>query len=263
MFEDQLDRIPAEPPRSSALLPGLRLGSAISRRSLIIPLAFVALLALMPLFLMFEDPKARLTLGRSETTSGKVVHVAEGDACRGRGREITYTFVPLRGPEYHASRSVRSGSPYFNVRPGDSIPVKFLVSDPSVSTIAGEADTDPGLYFAFFFFPLFAVLIFGPLFLPRLGQVFRDRRLFRRGRVAHGTVLFVKQSVASTWPGWPGWCVSEVFVGFQLPSGAAAEARATCQNDWLLQHLQAGAPVHIAYLPDRPSRAVLLEAYVR
>lgn len=169
----------------------------------------------------------------------------------------------MGGPEYRSVESVCGGSPYFNAAVGQLIPVRFLVSDPSVSAIAGERGGNPTPYLMFLLFPLFGLLFFAPFLLPQLRRVLRDQRLFRRGRVVRATVSFVKQNVTSSWPGWPGSAVSEVFVSFQSSSGVPLEARAACQDEWLLTHLSPGSAVHIAYLPSRPARAVLLEAYLR
>jgi hypothetical protein len=217
----------------------------------------------MPVLILFQDPGARLALGRSEATTGTVLQVTARDGDQARSASITYSFRPKEGPEYRTSQAVGASSSYAHVRPGENVPVTFLVSDPSVSRIAGQGDSAPELFILLLIFPIFGLLFLGPLFLPRIRIVLLDRKLFRTGRVTTGTVVFVKQSVGWTWPGWPGWYAAQVFVRFDLPTGAPAEATATCQNEWLLQHLPPGAPVRIAYSPDRPSRAVLLNAYVR
>ena len=73
MFEDQINTLPANPPRSPALLPGLRITSVMSRAGLVLPVAFVATFALMPVFIMSADPEARLALGSTDTIDGRVV----------------------------------------------------------------------------------------------------------------------------------------------------------------------------------------------
>jgi hypothetical protein len=261
MFEDHLASIPQEPPRPVTLLPGLRLSSAVPPRTIALPLLFVLLFALMPLLFLLQDPEARLVLGRSETTTGTVLEVAQRDDYHQRA--ITYAFRSVSGPEYRASQAIRRRSPYANVRPGDSVPVKFLVSDPSVSVIAGEEDPGPSVFFPFLMFPLFGLVFLGPFVAPRLRAIMRDRWLFRRGRITTATVIFVKQRTNSAWPGWPGWSAADVVVGFHLPSGESAEATLTCHNEWLLHHLAPRTSVRVAYSPDRPARAMLLDAYVR
>lgn len=263
MFEDVLSKLSAEPPRSLDLLPGLRIKSAVSGGPLLIPLAFVVLFALMPLFILSADPGARLAIGQTRVTQARVISVASDAACRANGNRITYAFRSPVGTEYRATSSVCPDSAYFAIRPDESIPVKYLVSDPSINAIAGqrEANTPPIALFAIF--PLFALLIFTPMFVPQLREVLRARRFVRRGRVARGSVLFVRSKINSPWPGWSGSSISDVFVTHQLSSGVSVEAIVKCSNNWLLYHLSPGTSVYIAYLPGAPSKAVLLDAYVR
>lgn len=261
MFEDQLAKLPLNPPRSPALLPGLRLSSAISKTWLSIPLFFAVMFTFMPLVILTADPKARLAFGRTETVEGHVVAVTTNE-CRGQGRQITYAFSPPRSPEYRATASFCPGSPYFDLGPGNTVPVEYLISDPSVSLIVGQSRDRPP-YLMFFLFPLFGALMFAPTFVPQMRDLLHARRCFKRGVVATGTVLFVKRGASWAWPGGLGASGADVFVAYQLPSGTGGEAKARCNNDWLLGHLSPGASVNIAFLPERPSRAALLEAYIR
>jgi hypothetical protein len=67
----------------------------------------------------------------------------------------------------------------------------------------------------------------------------------------------------ASWPGMQAGSSAEVYVEYQRPSNQREEWRAWCANDWLLNQLQPGAPVHIAYKDEEPDRVVLLEAFVR
>lgn len=205
----------------------------------------------------------RLAWYRTGVANGKVISVTGGKSCNGTGVNVVYLFQPPNQPEFRGSQSVCPTSPYHSTQPNQTVPVKYLASDPSVNLIAGEGEADPPLYLAMFLFPLFGLLMFSPMFLPPILQLLRDRRIFRLGRIAQGKVVFVKQLTGASWPGFPFTSTSEIFVSFQLASGEGAEARALCRNEWLVHHLPAGASIHIAYLKNRPSRVVLLEAYVR
>jgi hypothetical protein len=90
----------------------------------------------------------------------------------------------------------------------------------------------------------------------------RDRRLFRTGTLARGTVIFVVGHVAWSWPGWPQPMRSTVFVKTRLETGEEREVRAVCTNDWLLAHLAPGTEVTVVCDPAS-SRAMLLENYLR
>jgi hypothetical protein len=236
----------------------------VTRTSLFVPLIVVLFFVSMLFIIISEDPNARLAFGQTETVIGTVAETADGDACQGRGRDISYVFKPEGGPEYKSIRSVCRGSRYFDASSGDSVPVRFLVADPAVSGIDGERGSSLSFYVPFLLLPIFfALFFFAPFLLPQLWRLVRDRKLFRDGRVVPAVVVFVKQRATASWPGWPSFAAREMFVSFKLPSGVEAEARVACYNEWLLSHLPPGAVVHIAYLPDDPARGALLEAYLR
>ncbi len=106
--------------------------------------------------------------------------------------------------------------------------------------------------------------MFLPAFVSQLRPLLRARHLFQNGRIVLGSVVFVKRKTNSSWwPGWPAPTTAEVYVTYRLPAGNIQEAKAWCNNDWLLNQLQPGGTVHIAVLSDRPNEAALLDAFVR
>lgn len=261
MFDEQLGQIPTEPPRSPALLRGLRFRSVLMRWTLIIPLAVLMLSSLFAIAVILTSPGGNFLLRQTRVTNGTVI---SADANPERQYvKTTYKFLSGNGVEYRNTRYLLENSPYAGVKPGETIPVQFVLHDPSINRIVeGEKPNDVLVFLSFL--PLFFwSLILSPLILARLIRILRDRMVFRRGYLAQGIVLFVKPSAVFMWWGWSGASTAEVFVRFQEGPTLQHEARALCQNDWLLKHLSPGAPVHIAYLRKRPSRAVLLEAYVR
>ena len=226
------------------------------------PLAFATLFCLLPISMMFTTPAGKFLLGESKTTSGTVIEVA--NERRSKQLEITYKFRAIEGPEYRNTESVRDDSPYATVRPEESVPVEFLVSDPSVNRIASGDATNHDFLVLILIFPLFITFfLVAPIFLPRFIQVFRDRNLYRKGILANAFVIFIKPCGVFAWSGWSGLYSADVYLRFQLGSGAIGEARTRCRNDWLLKQLTPGTPVHIAYSPKRPSRVALLGQYVR
>ena len=262
MFEEDIARLPVEPPRVATLLPGLRISSTISRTTLILPIVVVALFTLLPLSITFSDPQARLAVGHTEVVDGRIVTLRP-NGCRGQGHQITYTFSPPTRVEYRATASLCPGSPYYELNAGDHVPVKYLASDPAINTIADTSAADQPPFLLFFFFPIFALLILLPTFLSQIRPLLRARHLFQKGRIVLGSVVFVKRRTNSSWPGWPAPTTAEVFVTYRPPAGNIQEAKAWCNNDWLLGQLKPGSMVHIAVLSDRPDEAALLDAFVR
>src|SRR5262245_31765255 len=154
MFEEQLSTLPANPPRSPALLPGLRIASVLLKAGLAIPLAFVVMAILFPLLIFAKDPAVRLARGTTQIGDGRVIAVT-ANGCGGRGHEITYAFSPSNKAEYRATTSLCPGSPYYDLNSGDRLPVIYLASDPAVNAIAGAAGTNAPPFLIFLVFPFF------------------------------------------------------------------------------------------------------------
>jgi hypothetical protein len=259
----ELASIPANPPRTG-FLPGMRFSSAIPRSTLILLLAFVLLFAVFPLSIMSTDPKAKLGIGPSGTAEGRVLSVTDVSACRGSAaRRIVYAFSAESSSEFRGVGVVCEESAYYSTRVGEKIEIRFLKRDPAVNAIAGtEAVNEPPL-FLFMIFPLFFLLILSPLYLPQLREVVRARRLYKKGALVEGKVVFVKRRSAITWPGWPGSTTADVYVAHQTPSGGRVETVVGCSNDWLLNQLSPGATVHILLAQDKSARGALVEAFIR
>ena len=263
MFEEQLAHLPVEPPRAPTLLPGLKLSASLRRSALLVPALFVLLFATFPLMILRSDPTTRLALGPSRTAQGQVLSASDAPAAQRAGtRRVVYEFSPESGRQVRGACVLSSESPYYEVRPGDAISIRYLASDPVVSAVAVSTNNEPPV-FVFLFFPLIALLIFMPMFWPQLKAVLRARRLFKRGQIAAGKVVFVKRSAMAGWPGWPGGMTADVYVQYQRRGGGRVERRAPVANDWLVNQLAPGSPVHIAYLDSEPERIALLEAYIR
>lgn len=263
MFEDELGDIPAHPPRTG-VPPGMRLRAAVSRSTLVVPIAFIVLFTVLPLSIISTDPKAKLSIGPSRTVEGRAQSVTDVSGCRGSAaRRIVYAFSPESGSEFRGAGVACQESPYYSAQVGDKIPIRYLARDPAVNTIAGaDSDNEPPILF-FLFFPLFFLLIFSPLYYPQLREVLRARRLYKNGTLVEGKVVFVKKRSTGTWPGWPGSSTADVYVAYQPSSGGRAEIVVWCTNDWLVNHLPPGAPVHVLLPPNKSARGALLEAFIR
>lgn len=263
MFDDELAAIPEHPPRAGRL-PGMRLGAAIPKSALVLLMVFVAFFTVFPLSIMMSDPKVQLAVGPSRAVEGRVLSVTQVPGCRdSAAHRIVYAFAPEPGNELRGGGLVCQQSPDYSTQAGDTIEIRYLARDPAVNGIAW---TDPGNappIFFFAIFPLFVLLVLSPLYLPHLREVMRARRLYRRGTLVQGKVVFVKKRGFATWPGWPGGSAADVYVAHPLPGGGQAEAVVWCTNEWLVNHLSPGTTVHILLPSDRSARGSLLEAFIR
>ena len=263
MFEEELAGIPTHPPRTG-VLPGMRLSGAVPRSTLILLIAFVGFFAAMPLAIMNSDPKAKLGMGPSRTAQGRIISVTDVTGCRGSAsRRIVYVFTPESGNEFRGAGTVCEESPYYSAQVSDRIEIRYLRRDPTVNAIAGTDSGNEPPVFIFMLFPLFFLLLLSPLYLPQLREVMRARRLYKKGVLTQGTVVFVKMRSAGTWPGWPGSNTADVYVAYQPPSGGRVETVVCCTNDWLLNRLSPSVTVHILLPSEKAARGALVEAFIR
>ena len=263
MFEDEFARLPLEPPRRVETLPGLRLGGAIPKWALILPLFFVSFFVFMPLSIMRADPAMRLAMGPTESTQAHVLSNTSASACRGSvSHRLVYSFSVQPAREYRGAATLCAESPYFTAKEGDTIEVRFLKSDPTLNALRGEGRNEAPPFAFFFFMPVFFLAIFGSMFWPPVREVLRARRLYKNGRLATGSVVFVKKRATPLWPGVSGMGAAQVYIEFQT-AHVKREAVAACRNDWLINQLTPGVKVHVAYSDNEFSEVALLEAYLR
>ncbi len=262
MFDDELAGIPAQPPRAG-VLPGMRLSAAIPRSTAILLIGLVVLFAIFPLSIMSADPKAKLGLGPSHTAQGRVLSVGDVSGCRNSGgHRIVYAFSTQDGSVFRGASMVCEDSPYYSAQVGDPIEVRFLTRDPAVNAVAGGDANEPPV-FLFMIFPVFFLLVLSPMYFPQLREVMRARRLYKRGFLVQGNIIFVKKRSAGTWPGWPGSSPADVYVAHQAPGSGRTETVACCMNDWLVNQLSPGTTVHVLLASNKSERGALLEAFIR
>jgi hypothetical protein len=202
-------------------------------------------------------------VGATDAAQGHVVSVSSASACRGSAsHRVIYTFSSKSGREYRAATLLCEESPYYSVQEGDAIEVRYLRSDPTLSRLPNERGNNAPPFALFLLMPFFFLAIFGAMFWPPIGELLKARQLFKNGRLAVGKVIYVKRRSNFLWPGMPGNNASLVFVAIQS-SGVTREVMASCQNDWLMNHLMPGATVHVAYREDTATKVALLDAYIR
>jgi hypothetical protein len=262
LFDDELSAISASPPRTG-VLPGMRLRNAMPRSTIVLLIVFIAFFVFLPLSILSSDPKAKLSFGPTQTQQGGVLSSTETRGCRDKAAHtVVYAFSSASGGEFRGAAVVCEGSPYYDVRQGDRIEVRYLSRDPAVNAIAGTNFDDEPPVLLFLLFPFFFLLILSPLYLPQLREVLRARRLYKTGELAMGEVVFVKRRSLVSWPGWPGSTTADVFVAHDMPGGGRAESVVVSSNDWLLNQLAPGTRVRVLR-GGKSDRGVLLEAYVR
>ena len=261
MFDDELAGISATTiPRQPALLPGLKWRAAFQFTTWLTPLVVIGLFStLFFVGAMLSSWPLRHWLGTAAYIDATVSDVS--DDGRLRQVEVIYRFRTSDGRDFSGRATFDRGfSRFARIKPLQTVPVEFLVKDPWENRLR---EPFPDGFMALVFPVFFLIALVGPVVASRLLRISGDRKIFRRGQFIQGEVIFVKPGAVFVWWGWSGANTAEVFVRFAGEDRAPVEARALCQNDWLIRHLAPGTPVHISYLPRRPTRAMLLDGYVR
>jgi hypothetical protein len=127
LIDDLRVRIPATPPRSTDLLPGLRRRRAL--RQGLLPIGFIVLFALFPLLVFLFEPATALSIRPTRTVTGRVERVSARDCMRDDVR-VHYAFPATDGVTVRGSDCMSSEGPETAPRPGDEIPVVYLQSSP-------------------------------------------------------------------------------------------------------------------------------------
>jgi hypothetical protein len=263
MFEEQLRSLPPDPPRPVAALPGLAFRRAVPGMALVFPVIFLIFFATVPLSLIQSDPTLRFALSKTATITGHVLSVETTYACKSeKSHRVIYQFSPTPGTNIRGRATVCEQSVFYSVKEGEPVEIQYLQSDPVLSRLRSNGLQNDLAVYLFIFTPVFILAMFTTILWPPLYEVYRARRLFQYGRLATGTVIFVKQRSNSAWRGWAGNTAAQVFIEFTDAAGARSEGVASCQNAWLVDQLEAGQQVHIAHR-EQLRKVLLLEAFLR
>lgn len=257
-----LKDVPANPPRRSGSLPGLRWKNAFDQRSLFLPLIFVAFFLLFPLMILTTIPSSRLKGKPKVHVQGIVTAVREAGTDEQPCKEFSYSFETKERQRYLGKQTLRRDSPYFRATNGDPVPIIYAENEPALNGIDSVTDQEmPPLAF-FAILPVFVLLFFSPLLLPNLRSVAEARKVFKNGIISEAEVVFVKKR-----SGFGGFhfpiSKGEVYFAYRTARGEQIESKTVCDNDWLVNKLDVGSPIHVAYLEDKPQKSVILEAFIR
>ena len=135
MFNDELGKIPATPPRLPALLPGLKWKSVFLATTLTTPLVVAGIFfSLIFLFALSTSWHVRHIIGSAAFADATVTDVVD-DGRLGQV-EILYRFRAGDGRDYPGRARVdRDGSLYARTKPLESIPIQFVKAHPWESTL--------------------------------------------------------------------------------------------------------------------------------
>ena len=191
-----------------------------------------------------------LNSGRDLREQGKPVeaHIVEKTK-RGSSYHIKYSFIDSKGIERSAEREL---GPEYNemVNANDYFQITYLPSDPTVHIIGGLASTTVRSNFAYVLIG-FAILLFGwgAWGLARSGwQVYRVRRLFKKGAIGTATVGDWIHSPKSL-----GKRADRMTFHFVASNGRWYEGRSRRFGLHTFKQWPKGSHIKVAYDPTRPA----------
>ncbi len=87
------------------------------------------------------------------------------------------------------------------------------------------------------------------------------RKLFQAGMLCNGQVEFVRPATARS-PNNIGAQTFEVTYRFRDNAGVERMGKMATDNAWLVNQLRVGAPIVVAYDPQKPQKNIFLEPFV-
>jgi hypothetical protein len=177
------------------------------------------------------------------------------------GTVVRYRF-PVEGKSYDGLLTTIAAERRI-LKPGDHLPVVYDPANPNRSQEKPQDMDVAGMIAFAVFLPIWALFIMGMCFVPFLGPrakvALRARGLWKSGRVAQGTLAFVKPP---SFMRQYGLGSQEVVFRFRDQLDCEHTVSVGCDNNWLINQLTPGTGVVVLYDSKKPERAILLEPFL-
>jgi hypothetical protein len=256
--------IPERPPRSVALLPGLKYTSILDKSTLF-PIIFIILLvAILPIMMVLTlERDFRSPFVEMARAEGSVRGVIDNSKCDRQSVAIQYQFITNDHRTYYGKYVTCRDTLYASLKSGDSVPIVYDPKDPSYNGIEGELGKNDPPILIFFIFPLFFLLIFAPMLAPNIKQIKNARTIFKKGIITRGKIVFIGQKKPASSFNFKGFTNMEVFYSFNTLDGKTIEAKVSTDNRWLANKLELGSIITVSYMERRPKKSIILDFYYR
>lgn len=261
-FTALLTDIPPPPPRRWQQLPGLSLppllASPLGAMALLILAFFTVAPAIITTVAVGNQGKNTMV-----NANGRVLQVAQHPVTR--QSQLNYTFKTKTGEIYYNSMPLEENSPLAHVKHGDPLTIEYAADDPLINNLTMYKKRPEPLWVAFIVMPLMgcflAVFLLGPTFLAVGRPLLQARRIFSRGVITHGATDFIKARSLGPVPNtFPGSYI--VLYSFVNETSQTVKGEHACDNHWLIQRLEVGMPITVAYLPKQSRKSIFLEPYI-
>ncbi len=258
-----LDEIPKTPPRSISLLPGLKYSSFFDKWSFLPLILIVLFVSVFPIMILVLEKETRLPFIDMDNSEGIVDDIIDTSECNKGVKVLHYSFISHENRTYYGKYELCSSSKYSSVKVGDSIPIIYDPDDPTFNGIEGELGDNGAPLIIFLIFPLFIILFLAPMLLPSLRQINKARSIFKRGIIVNGEIIFVKRNKNMNAFNVKSFSNMEVFYRFNSSDDLPVEGKMNTDNDWLMNKLDIGSSIKVAYLKDKPNKSIILQCYYR
>lgn len=256
--------IPEKPPRSIALLPGLKYASLFDKWTLLLLIVIILMVAIFPIMMFLSMEKSmRLPFIEMEKADGIVNEIMDDSKCDRKSVAIHYYFMTKENRTYYGKYVTCQGSKYSTLKVGDSIPIVYDPKDSSFNGIEGELGKNDPPFIIFLFFPLFFLFIFAPMLMPNLKQVRNARSIFKNGIIIKGEIIFIGRKKLMSPFNFKGLTSMEVFYRFNTLDGKIIEAKTPTNNEWLTNKFEIGSTITVSYIEKKPKKSIILEFYYR
>lgn len=290
-FAESLAHISPHPPRSTRELPGFELKRLLS--GALIPVVAVALFTLFIPLIFLQDPQVRASRTTLKNARGTVLGQ---DACCSappatsadstakpvptettkiptpvgtpvpqnyRGLVLQYRFALPSGETYYGSSYVDESSVFARLKPGAPLPIAYDPADPGFNGIAGDFGKNAVPMAIFAIFPLFGLTFVLSIAFASLKPTWQARRIFQKGELTTGRVLFIAPVRLIAMAQGNGVTTrATVTYTFQNQAGDTIKGSQACDNQWLLNKLDPGSEITVAYLWKKEKQNVFLEPFI-
>lgn len=258
MFE--FKDIPAKPPRSLKLLPGLNCSSMLDKSDLF-SMAFICLIILViPISMLLTIQKSsRLPFINMTKADGIVREMIADSDCNKKKLIIHYQFKTMGNRTHYGEYTVSNTSVYSSLNVGDSLPIIYNPKDPGFNGIEGELGKNEPSFFPFISILFIIVLIITAVQMPNIMQFLKARSIFKKGIITNGRIVFVsRKKLLGNNKGLSNQIVS---YRFETLDGKTIDAKMPTDNDWLTSKLEIGSSVTVVYIEGKPKKSIILDFY--
>lgn len=252
-----ISKIKKDPPREKSQLKGLNISI---KNNPAFPLVIVlVIMMLIPMSMLFILKNRYSDKNRSMAEIEAVIN--DIDYTIKRKIERAYIYYSFYNEEdslkYSGRERVNSDSKYFNLTEGDKVNIIYDKDDPYYNKLKSATNNDSTDFFMFIFPILILIPLLLLLMLSYMNKI-KASGIIKKGILSEGKVLYVKNKQINLYHSLN----YEIFLEINI-DGKLKDIKVECENSWLVNQLEYGTILNVAYLKNKVDKAIILENYIR